>query len=249
MKKYLPALLKSIPILLISLSLFTLSYANNPKNTITVTGEAKLNQVNKTATFNAGVSSVKDEKEEAVSEVNEKIKKIVDAIKAFGVDSKYIKTQNASVFRMDQTVYEDGIQKSKPGQWSANNNVEIKLINQDQNKLEEFSNMLTATEATNVNGPYFDSPENSEEIKIQLYKEALKNAEVKAAEIAKSTNRKLGKIVYLTEGTTNSEGPILYNNKASGMGGGGGTTIEPGTNTVKGTLTVVYELKNKYIFY
>ena len=74
MKKLMPVI-TLVPLLLIALGLFTLTYATLPKNTITVTGEAKINQTNKTATFNAGVSSIKDKKEDAVSEVNEKIKK------------------------------------------------------------------------------------------------------------------------------------------------------------------------------
>ncbi len=144
---------------------------------------------------------------------------------------------------MDQQIYEEGVQKSKPGQWSVNNSIEIKLIDKDQTQLEAFANMLSSTEATSVNGPYFDNPENSDEVKLQLYKEAVKNAEEKASQMAKDSGRKLGKVVSIVEGTTNSDNPILFNNERYGMGVGG-TPIDPGTNSVNATLTLVSEFKH-----
>jgi uncharacterized protein YggE len=79
---------------------------------------------------------------------------------------------------------------------------------------------------------------------LQLYKEALTNAQFKAKDIAKNSGKRIGDVLSIVEGNVNTNDPVIFNSKASGMGGGGGTTIEPGTNTVSGTVTVVYELQN-----
>lgn len=239
-KKALFFILRSTPLLIIGFSVFLLALVNYKKSTITVYGEAEVTQINKTATFSAGVSATKDAKEQAVAEVNEKIKNIITAIKDFGVDSKNIKTQNLSIYLMEQTLYEEGIQKSKPGQWNASNNVEIKLNNVDQAQLEAFANMLALSEATSVNGPYFESNTNTDDLKNDLYLKAIENSKKRAELMATKINKKLGRVVSVNEGRVENANPILFE-KQMGMGGGG-STIEPGTNTITTSVTVVYEV-------
>lgn len=238
--KKITAPLKNLHYIIIAISIFALALAVYPKSTITVYGEAQLTSVNKSATFNAGVNSTKDTKEEAVNEVNSKIKNVIDSVKSWGVDTANIKTQNLSVYRTEQSVYEDGMQKTKPGQWSANNNVEIKLVNKTQKELEDFTNLLTSSEATNVNGPYFDTTKESAEVKQKLYEDAIKNADTKANNLVKNIGKNILRKINIYEGQANTNNPIMYT-KDMGMGGGG-AVIEPGTNTVSTTVTVVYEI-------
>jgi len=66
-------------------------------NGITVTGEAKTKVKNQIASFTAGVNINKTNKDDAVKEVNEKMTKLIEDIKAFGVKQEDIKTQGMSI--------------------------------------------------------------------------------------------------------------------------------------------------------
>ena len=68
-----------------------------PVETVTVNGEAKSQQKNEIATFTAGVEVVISVKEEAVTEVNEKIAELIKAIKDFGI-TRQISRHKISLF-------------------------------------------------------------------------------------------------------------------------------------------------------
>lgn len=202
--------------------------------TITVTGEAKTQERNQIATFTAGVSAIKDNKDEAINEVNSKIETVIQAVKDFGIDSSDIKTQNLSVYQQEETYYEEGIRKSRPGQWRVSNSITITL--RDINSASDLADLLTRSGATNVSGPTFrlDETQAAEE---SLLVEAIENARKKAQKIAVSSGGKLGKIISVSEGY---QQPITFR---ALEGIGGGPPIEPGTSTVSQTVTVVFELK------
>lgn len=207
---------------------------NLPAQTITVLGEAKTQEKNQVATFTAGVNAVNDSKEEAIKEVNEKISKIITAVRDFGVTSKDIKTQNLSIYQDEETYYEEGKQKRRFGQWRVSNSIEIRLTNVE--KADRLAEILTSSGANNVWGPNF-SLEDTKIAEVSLLKEAIENAKEKGQEIAKSTNRKLGKILSVNE--TGYSQPIY---RAEGLGTGGGG-MEPGVSTISKQVVVVFELK------
>jgi len=205
-----------------------------PSQTVTVFGEAKTQQKSQVATFTAGVNSVKDNKDEAVAEVNQKIDALISAIKKFGIKPEDIKTQNLSIYRQEESYWENDRQKTRPGQWRVDNSVEITL--RDVDKTSALMELLSQSGATNVYGPNF-TLDDTQESEKGLLQEAIKNATEKAQIIAQSSAKKLGKIINVTEGQQSSG--IRYD----GMGAGGGGPVEPGTGTVSKTVTVVFELK------
>ena len=71
-----------------------------------------------------------------------------------------------------------------------------------------------------------------------MFDQALKNAGEKAAIVAKSSGRTLGKIISIVEGYAPAQ--TFYRMEGGGGGGGG---IEPGSGTVNKTVTVTYELE------
>lgn len=213
----------------------SLTLAN--ERTITVTGTSEQQTKNQIATFTAGVTSVKDKKEDAVSEVNTKMAEIVTSVKNFGVAAEDIKTQNSSIYQMQETYYEDGRQKSRQGQWSVSNNIEIVL--RDVDKASAFSDLLAKTGASNVYGPNFmmDQTSGFEE---SLTAAAIENAKEKAGAVAVSSGAVLGEIVSVVEGYNS---PIYPAYALGGRGGGGGAAVEPGSSTVAKTVTVIFRLR------
>ena len=206
-----------------------------PASTITVSGEAHLEEKSQIATFTAGVTAINDDKETAVSEVNQTIDEIINTVKAFGIAEEDIQTRNLSVNQTQEAFIEDERRKVELGQWRANNTIEITL--RDVDKASALADLLGESGATNVYGPNF-SLDDTQDSEVVLLEEAIDNAREKADTIAKSSGRKLGKIVTVSEGSQQSSGIFKSLPEA-----GGGTPIEPGTETVYKTVTVTFELR------
>lgn len=208
-----------------------------PSEVVTVTGEAKSQEKNQIASYTAGVESVNDNKEEAVKEVNTKIEALIKALKEFGIKDADIKTQNMSIYQDEQSYYDNGVSKSRKGQWRVNNSVTITLREID--KANALTDLVTKSGANNVWGPNF-SMDDTNKIEKSLYDMAIKDAREKAESIAKASGRTLGKVLSVTDGGASSNYP-MYALK-DGAGGGGAVT-EPGSTTVYKNMTVVFELK------
>jgi len=206
-----------------------------PGKTITVVGEAQTQEKNQIATFTAGVTVVNDSKEAAVAEVNQKIEALIAAVKSFGIKDEDVKTQSLNVSQREETYYEEERQKTRPGQWSVGNTIEIKL--RDVERASALADLLTKSGATNVWGPNF-TLEEAEAGEDSLLSEAIKDAQSKAEVIAQASGGKLGKILTITEGY--QQVPVVYR---ALEGGGGGAPVEPGSTTVQKVVTVVFELR------
>lgn len=208
-----------------------------PGKTVTVVGQAKTKEKNQVATFTAGVTAVNDNKETAINEVNKKIDTIIQSVKDFGIKPEDIKTQNLSIYQGEETYYEEGVAKSRPGQWRVNNSIDVTL--RDADRASALADLLSKSGATNVYGPSF-SLENIQDIETSLLEDAIKNARKKAEIIAGSSGRKLGKIISVTEGTG---APTSFIPISLDRGGGGGASLEPGSGIVSKTATVIFELE------
>jgi len=208
--------------------------------TVTVIGEAKSIQKNQIADFSAGVDAVGVNKDAAVKEVNTKVEALIKAVKDFGIKEEDIKTQNMSVYQQEESYLDNGVQKSRKGQWRVSNSVEIILRNVD--KASELATLLTSSGATNVYGPNFRM-DDTNSIEKTLYDGAIQDAKDKAILIAKAAGRKLGKVVMVNDsGTTSNIYPMYtLNSKADGIGGGVPTEI--GSQTVSKSLTVSFEFE------
>ncbi len=211
-----------------------------PQRTLTVVGMSEKKQQNKIAQFSAGVNAVNDSKDQAITEVNEKIGAIIQSVKEFGVNDEDIQTQNLSVYQGQDSYYdESGSQKSRPGQWRVDNTITIKL--RDIDKASALAGILTKSGATNVYGPNF-SVDTGDADNDQLLEEAIVNAQKKAEMMAKSAGAGLGQIVSVLEGTQGTNATSVYSD-GLGAGGGGGGPVEPGSSTVRKYVTVTFRLE------
>ncbi len=206
-----------------------------PASTITVSGEARLEEKSQIATFTAGATAINDDKETAVSEVNQTIGEIISAVKTFGIAEEDIQTRSLSVQQIQESSVDDETRRVKLGQWRANNTIEVTL--RDVDKASALAGLLSESGATSVHGPNF-SLDDTQESEVILLEEAINNAREKAETIAESSGRTLGKIVTVNEGAQQADGIF----KGLEMVGGG-TPIEPGTETVYKTVTVTFELQ------
>lgn len=206
-----------------------------PSRTLTVVGTAQTQLTNEIAEFTAGVESVGDNKEDVVAQVNTEANKIVTALKTFGIAQADIQTQNMSIYQRQESYYDnDGVQKTRGGQWQANNSVSVTL--RDKDRVDELSSLLAKSGATNVYGPSFrlEDPSQSGDEPLTA---ALENARKKADKLAQQQGLQISRIISVTEGGQASS----YYALRGDMGGGGGAM--PGSTTVQGSVTVTYEVR------
>jgi len=205
--------------------------------TVTVMGEARSQASNQIASFTAGVDAVNDNKDSAIGEVNSKVEELLKAVKEFGVPSEDVKTNNISIYQNEEMYWDNGVQKSRKGQWRVSNSVEVTL--RDLTKASELTNLLSSSGANNVWGPNIRMDDTSE-VEKSLFDQAMNDAKEKAEIIAKSSGRKLGKVVTAVEGGASSVDVPMY---AARDGMGGGASVEPGSATVSKSMTVTFELR------
>ncbi len=251
MMNKLVALFNSLRIVLFGVVLvlvfFTLSYLGvlkwgsikvEQEKYITVIGSYSKQNKNQIATFTAGVNVVNSDKAKAVSEANTKSQKILDAVKAFGIDTKDIKTSSVNINQDQESYYDNGVQKYRGGDWRVGMTVDITL--RDITKAGDLTTLIAGLETAYLYGPNF-TVDNSKVDDSALLNEALINANKKALSLATSGGKKLGELIRIIEGdnTAFDINPKIY---SSGMGGGGGTPIEPGSTTVTKTVTATYRL-------
>ena len=208
-----------------------------PTESVTVSGEAKTVLKNQISSFSAGVDAVADKKDDAAKEVNSKMEALIKAVKGFGIKAEDIKTQSLSYYQRDESYWDNGVQKSRKGQWRVSSAVEITLREVD--RASALADLLASSGATNVYGPNFQFDDTSK-IQRDLFDKAIIDAKEKAEIVARAAGRKLGKVISVTEGSGAGNIYPLY---SRGVEGGGGAPMEVGSGTVSQTVTVVFELK------
>ena len=215
-----------------------------PASTITITGEAKSDQKSETATFSAGVTASNDDKQTAINEVNTKMNEVIAKVKAFGIDEKDIKTQYVSTYENPQAEaipYCPTCSRTTTAKWQASNSIEIKL--NDVSKATALTDLLNQSGANSISGPNFglvDANKSSDD----LMTEAIADARQKAEKVAKAAGRRLGKVITVSESGYSPVYPMMTL-EAKGRAGDMSvpSPIEPGTQTVYKSVSVVFELR------
>lgn len=203
--------------------------------TISVTGMAQREEANQLASFTAGVDAVNLDKESAVNEVNKIMDEIIASMRGLGIAEEDIQTQSMSVYQEQEAFYDNGVQRTRPGQWRVGNSIEVTV--RDVGQVSVVNGVLNSSGATNVYGPNFRSDES--QTGDDLLGEAVADAQTKAESLAQSQNLKLGKILQITETGAISNYPVMYDRAQ----GGGGGPAEPGTSTLSKSVSVTFEIR------
>lgn len=218
---------------------YPLTIVSTSKSTeLAVVGEGRVEVTPDTAYVDAGITvdraSSIDEAQERMNETNNKI---IDALRAIGVEKADIKTSNYSI--NPNYKYENNINRIDG--YNGNVTIQIKVI--DPQLASKVIETVTTAGANQIHGSRFvvDKPE--------LYREearntAIKNAKEQAEKMAKNLGLKLGKITNIVESSPNQ--PVYYKSMMAveEIGGGGGQAqIEPGSQTITSVVTLYFEKK------
>ena len=207
------------------------------KTTFDVDGEGKVTAIPDTAEINLGIQVNKSTVEAAQKEANEKINKINDELKKLGIEEKYIKTINYSLY--PEYDYRAG-QKIV----GYNINITLKIKVKDFDKINQVIDTATSLGTNQIGNLSFTiDDEKLEELKMEARKQAIEKAKKKAKEIANAGGLRLGRIVNISESTPSDSypTPLLRETGIGGTAEEQKTEIQPGESEITISVVLSYE--------
>lgn len=208
--------------------------------TLSVVGTGTANLVPDIAYIYVGVHTELPSAAEAVTQNNAQTQKMMDALIAFGIDAKDIRTTSFSIWPFDKY---DPLTGQATGEkyYSVDNTVYVTV--RDLTKLGDLLDTVISAGANTVNSIQFDVADKDAALK-QARADAITDAKTKALELAEAAGLQVGEIRSITFADSQ------YYPISEGRGGGGGggdaaaaVPIQPGQLTFTVTVNVTYELK------
>lgn len=214
-----------------------------PANTISVSGEGKVTATPDLATVNVGVLSQGTTAVDVKNQNNDKVNKVIAFIKQQGISDKDISTSQYSFY--PQQDYNNGTPRITGYQGNQAVTVKVRGVDKDQSVLEKILDGAVNNGANEINGVNL-TVEKPTDLQNEARRLAIADAKKKAQELAREAGLNLGKVVSIAESNVGYPVPMPY---ALGMGGGGvaeksiAPSIEPGSQEITETMTVVFEVK------
>jgi len=170
---------------------------------------------------------VKAARDAAAKSMNE----IIDAIKALGIDQKDIRTTSIDL----SPQYSNS---STPKIVGYRMSAQLQVTVRDLDKTGDVVDTATAKGATEVNGLWFEVSDPAKAMD-EARAAAIAKARTSAAAMAQAGGVALGAVVSISESSVAVPGP--YYQGAMTLDAAG-TTVQPGTQDVQASVTVVFEI-------
>jgi uncharacterized protein YggE len=204
--------------------------------TVSVSGDGSVFVTPDAATVSIGVNTVNAELATAQAEANKTIDDILTALKAAGIDDKDIQTSNFSVSLL-QDYNNDGTPGKITG-YQVNNQLNVTV-----RKLDNLGTVLETVIAKGANSVYginfivTDPSAAASQARTQAVADATK----KAQELAAAAGAKLGRVISISESSSQPPMPIAY---AAGAAADSAKSvpIANGSNEIDINVQMVFEL-------
>ncbi len=234
-------------LLLIGVSLYgctsgtpsNLNVSQNQQQGIWVTGQGKVSVTPDIATVQLGIQAQANTVADAQKQASDAMNKVMDALKANGVDSKDIQTSYFNIQRL--TKYDQNTQENVTTGYQVTNLVTAKIrdVNKTGTTIDavaqaggDFTQVNNISFSVNDPLPYYD----------QARQKAIANAQDEAKSLADLAGVKLGKPTYITESEGNVLPPVPIFSKAAGVDMAT-TPISPGQEDITITVTIAYAIQ------
>jgi uncharacterized protein YggE len=210
---------------------------NSNLRTLSVNGEAQVIATPDIAYISIGVHTENANATEAVAANNAQAQRVMDALKAMGIEEKDLKTTNFSIYPQDQ--YSPDGQKTGTI-FVVDNTVYVTL--KDIAKVGDILGGAVDAGANNIYGISFDVFDKTS-VLADARNKAIENAKKQADEVAKASGVTLGPVQSISFYNT-SPTPIFDSKVATAQGvGGGGISVSPGQMTFTVNVSIAYEIK------
>lgn len=202
---------------------------------LSVSSQAEARRAPDIATISAGVVTQAADGNSAMRQNAEQMTRVLAAVKAAGVADKDVQTSGINL--NPQYRYAENQPPAITG-YQASNMVTVKL--RDVSKMGKVLDALVASGANQINGPSFgiDDPEP---LYDQARREALRQAQARAATYAESLGLRVRRIVSISEGGGGMPVPMMRMAVAEARMSDS-TPVAAGESTVSVQLAVVFEL-------
>ena len=205
--------------------------------TITVVGEGKVDVQPDVAYLNLGVVVTRPTVREASSANQEVIDAVIMAVKDAGVAEEDIQT---SSFSVNVNNYgPNGIMPETEWTYQVSNNVNVTI--RDLASVSKVLDTAIEAGANNIYGVNF-ALQDSAAAQSEARRAAVADAEARAEDLAALTGVGVGEVVSVSEVIGSQPVYGSFRENAMGMGGGGGTPIQPGQLNLTMQIQVTYAI-------
>jgi uncharacterized protein YggE len=200
------------------------------QNIVIVSGTGTISMAPDQVELHIGVETDGEVIRAIVEDNNQKMRKIVEQLKALGVRADEIRT---SSFVLTSREKDD----VKIGSRVTNG---IRLVSKDPARSGDLVQAAIESGANEISGPEF-SVSNEKTTQDRCLKVAFADAKSKATQLAELSERQLGRVLAVTDGSS-SPFELKYR---EGVEGGvlGGIVMEPGLHEVNCGVTVAFQLQ------
>ncbi len=205
--------------------------------TINVSGSGMASRTPDIADIQLGVETVNDDAAQAISESTTKMKAVLDAVKALGVEDKDIQTVNYNMWVEQIYNQETGIPTGQV-RYHVTNQVNVRL--RDLTQAGKLLENALAAGANNVGSITFGVSDPTE-LQKQARVLAVQNARAKADELAAGLGIRVGQVRTVSEYVSGVT-PVPMYAKNTVMGGGGEVPIASGSYNVTVEVQVVFDI-------
>lgn len=243
MPKITSSILWPIVVLLIALGAFYLKpWQTTQQETISVSAEGKVDVTPNVGKITATIESKNPNIDKARAENEAKVVAVVTKLKEVGIEEKDIKTQHISAGQGYSGAAEPLIYPAPPRPDTNVFSTSLTITIRNFDNTDQVLTALTQNGLTNLYGPELTvSDEKLEEAKTLARENAVANAKKKAAELAKASDRNVGKVVKIAEGGDFGY-PVPMMATSSRDLAEKASTIQPGQNQVTINLSVEFAL-------
>lgn len=221
------------------LSLLRERFVDQNQWTVSFTGQGKVIYEPDVAKIDLGVKVDKKEKaEDALIELNQKIKKIISAIEKVGIEKGDIQTQSYTLTPNYDTV--DDVRKLAG--YDANQIIIVKVrnINDQSDRPSEIIKAASKAGVNQINNISFE-PSDIERLKQEARIKAIVDAKKKASDLSGKIGIELDKIIGWWESYEPYAASPYYGR--GGIGGGGEASVPSGYKEIIVDVSISYLVK------
>ncbi|MBN2392360.1 MAG: SIMPL domain-containing protein [Anaerolineae bacterium] len=205
--------------------------------TINVNGSGMASNTPDIVDIQLGVETVNDDAAQAISESTAKMKAVLDAVKALGIEDKDIQTVNYTMWVEQIYNQETGVPTGQV-RYHVTNQINVRL--HDLTQAGKLLENTLAVGANNVGSITFGVSDPTE-LQKQARATAVQNARAKAEELAAGLGIRVGKVRQVSEYVSGPT-PIATYARDMGMGGGGEVPIATGSYNVTVEVQVIFDI-------
>ena len=216
-------------------------------NTITVTGEGKIDRAPDTAKVTFSVRNEAKDLKTAQDVVSTKVAQITDALKNLGIEEKYIKTDGYNSYpqyNSEQAVCY-GMNCPRPGSptirgYEVAHTITVSI--KDLEKVNDVLGALGTAGVSDMSGPQFGF-EDDTAVAREARALAIADAKKEAKTLAKALGVRLVRIVSFSE---NGAGYPMYARMESAFGAADAkadVALPVGEQNIESSVTIVYEIR------